>query len=104
MLWFPEPGELHANGGPPEKWPAVQETSGSRGLPRALEQAACHRPGSGGLRASEPGALSPPGSDSLPPSNAYAAFFALVAYMSTYSCPDSRMTSAITESVTARST
>jgi hypothetical protein len=34
---------------------------------------------------------------------AYAAF-ALVAYMSTYSCPDSRMTSDITESVTARRT
>lgn len=33
----------------------------------------------------------------------YAAF-AFVAYMSTYSCPDSRMTSVITESVTARST
>lgn len=32
------------------------------------------------------------------------AAFAFVAYMSTYSCPDSRMTSAITESVTARST
>ncbi len=34
----------------------------------------------------------------------YAASFALLAYMSTYSCPDSRITSAITESVTARST
>lgn len=34
----------------------------------------------------------------------YAASFALLAYMSTYSCPDNRMTSAITESVTARST
>lgn len=33
----------------------------------------------------------------------YAAF-AFVAYMSTYSCPDSSMTSVITESVTARST
>jgi len=33
----------------------------------------------------------------------YAAL-ALVAYMSTYSCPDNRMTSVITESVTARST
>lgn len=33
----------------------------------------------------------------------YAAF-ALLAYMSTYSCPDSRITSVITESVTARST
>ncbi|MBD2819037.1 hypothetical protein ID867_23550 [Streptomyces parvulus] len=33
----------------------------------------------------------------------YAAF-ALLAYMSTYSCPDSRMTSVITESVTARRT
>ncbi|SEF14031.1 hypothetical protein SAMN05216533_6958 [Streptomyces sp. Ag109_O5-10] len=32
------------------------------------------------------------------------AAFAFVAYMSTYSCPDSRITSAITESVTARST
>ncbi len=32
------------------------------------------------------------------------AAFAFVAYMSTYSWPDSRMTSAITESVTARST
>ncbi len=40
-----------------------------------------------------------------PPAQAqrYAAF-ALLAYMSTYSCPDSRMTSAITESVTARRT
>ncbi len=37
------------------------------------------------------------------PPEAYAAF-ALVAYMSTYSCPDSRITSVITESVTARST
>ena len=33
-----------------------------------------------------------------------AAAFAFVAYMSTYSWPDSRITSAITESVTARST
>ena len=32
------------------------------------------------------------------------AALAFVAYMSTYSWPDSRMTSAITESVTARST
>jgi hypothetical protein len=32
------------------------------------------------------------------------AAFALVAYMSTYSWPESRMTSVITESVTARST
>lgn len=32
------------------------------------------------------------------------AAFAFVAYMSTYSWPDSRITSAITESVTARST
>ena len=37
------------------------------------------------------------------PRTAQAAF-AFVAYMSTYSWPDSRMTSAITESVTARST
>lgn len=42
---------------------------------------------------------------SLPaqPPEGYAAF-AFVAYMSTYSCPDNRMTSVITESVTARST
>ncbi len=38
------------------------------------------------------------------PAERHAASFAFVAYMSTYSCPDSRMTSAITESVTARST
>ena len=37
------------------------------------------------------------------PPEAYAAF-ALLAYMSTYSWPDSRMTSVITESVTARRT
>ncbi len=37
-------------------------------------------------------------------SRAGQAAFALVAYMSTYSWPESRMTSAITESVTARST
>ncbi|GKQ34869.1 hypothetical protein ALMP_14180 [Streptomyces sp. A012304] len=39
-----------------------------------------------------------------PPRRRRQAAFAFVAYMSTYSCPDSRITSAITESVTARST
>lgn len=42
--------------------------------------------------------------DPRPNRRSYAASLALLAYMSTYSCPDSRMTSAITESVTARST
>ncbi len=44
-----------------------------------------------------------PPSENRSPQEVYAAF-ALLAYMSTYSCPDSRITSAITESVTARRT
>ncbi|TRV71572.1 hypothetical protein FKN01_31515, partial [Streptomyces sp. 130] len=67
-------------------------------------------PGGGGgppPRGARAGGAPPP-----PPGGARAlsyvppdqAAFALVAYMSTYSWPDSRITSAITESVTARST
>ncbi len=72
---LPVPG--HAKGGPPSGLPALRTSSRPYAAFALLALRTSSRP--------------------------YAAF-ALLAYMSTYSWPESRITSVITESVTARRT
>ncbi len=101
VLCLPAPGMEHTNGGPPDERPASEAPPQGRG---AVFTMRLRRAGAtshnGPVAKNPPAAPEPP----RPNQRSYAASFALLAYMSTYSCPDSRMTSAITESVTARRT